>query len=100
MSDPDEQPQLPPGLRFLRGLVIALMITMIAGVITVVGLLVTRMPDGNAPLALPDTLALPQGARPLSITQGPGWIGVVTQDSRLLIFRQDGSLRQEIMIAP
>lgn len=76
------------------------MITMIVGVITVVGLLVTRMPDGNAPIALPASLALPQGARPLAITQGPGWIGVVTQDSRLLIFRQDGSLRQEIAIAP
>ncbi len=76
------------------------MITMIAGVITVVGLLVTRMPDGNAPIALPASLALPQGARPLAITQGPGWIGVVTQDNRLLIFGPDGALRQEIAITP
>ena len=76
------------------------MITMIVGVITVVGLLVTRMPDGNVLPELPQSLALPQGAKPLSITQGPGWIGVVTQDSRFLIFRPDGSLRQELTITP
>lgn len=93
-------PQLPPGLRFLKFLVTTLMITMIVGVITVVWLLVTRMPDGNALPALPDDLALPTGAVPLSITQGPGWIGVVTQDSRFLIFRPDGSLRQEITVTP
>jgi Family of unknown function (DUF6476) len=100
MPDPVDAPQLPPGLRFLNLLVIVLMITMIVGVITVVWLLVTRMPDGNALPALPATLALPEGAVALSITQGPGWIGVVTQDSRFLIFAPDGSLRQEITVAP
>lgn len=74
------------------------MITMILGVITVVGLLVTRMPDASAAMALPEGLALPQGARPVSITAGPGWIGVVTEDSRLLIFALDGQLRQEIAV--
>lgn len=87
-------------MRFLKALVTTLMITMILGVITVVWLLVTRMPDGNAPLAFPPALALPKGAVPLSITQGPGWIGVVTTDSRFLIFAPDGSLRQEITVAP
>ena len=100
MPDPEEEPQLPPGLRFLKLLVTTLMITMIVGVITVVGLLVTRMPDGNALPALPATLALPEGATPLSITQGPGWIGVVTAEGRFLIFRPDGSLRQEITVLP
>lgn len=76
------------------------MITMILGVITVVWLLVTRMPDGNATPAFPPSLALPDGAKPLSITQGPGWIGVVTADSRFLIFAPDGTLRQEIAVAP
>ncbi len=87
-------------MRFLKALVNVLMITMIVGVITVVWLLVTRMPNGNALPALPPSLALPEGAKPMSITQGPGWIGVVTQDSRFLIFRPDGSLRDEIKIAP
>ncbi len=76
------------------------MITMIVGVITVVWLLVTRMPDGNALPAFPPELALPQGAQPLAVTQGPGWIGVVTTDSRFLIFAPDGSLRQEITVRP
>lgn len=88
-------------MRFLKALVITLMITMILGVITVVWLLVTRMPDGNAlRLDFPATLALPAGASPLSITQGPGWIGVVTTDSRFLIFAPDGSLMQEIAVTP
>jgi Flp pilus assembly protein protease CpaA len=103
MPDPEDEPQLPPGLRFLKLLVILLMITMIVGVITVVWLLVTRMPDANSLRsipAIPDTLALPGDAVPVSITQGPGWIGVVTQDSRFLIFNPDGSLRQEITVAP
>jgi hypothetical protein len=100
MSDPEEEPRLPPELRFLKFLVTTLMITMIVGVITVVWLLVTRMPNGNAQISLPATLVLPEGVKPLAITQGPGWIGVVTQDSRFLIFRPDGTLRQEITVTP
>lgn len=110
MSDPDTQPQLPPGLRFLRGLVIVLMITMIAGVITVVGLLVTRMPRLGAPpgpssasptpAALPPALTLPAGTRAAAVTMGQGWIGVVTDDGRVLIFLPDGQLHQELRLAP
>jgi len=100
MNDTPGSEGLPPSLRFLKALVIVLTLTMIGGVITVVGLLVTRMPDGNAPAPiLPDTLALPDGARPLAITQGRGWIGVVTQDDRLLIFDSTGALVQEIAIS-
>lgn len=73
------------------------MITMIGGVITIVGLLVTRMPDGRIP-ALPASLALPAGAQALAITQGPGWIGVTTKDGRILIFSPKGALVQEIAV--
>ena len=76
-----------------------LMITMIVGVITVVGLLVTRMPDGRLP-ALPATLDVPEGAVAQAITLGPGWIGVVTTDSRMMIFTPDGKFRQELTISP
>lgn len=100
MPGPDLPPQLPPGLRFLKALVIVLMITMIVGVITVVGLLVTRMPDANAFPDFPASLAMPAGAVPEAITHGPGWTGVVTTDGRFLIFGPDGSLRQEITVAP
>ena len=68
---------------------------MIVGVITVVGLLVTRMPD-ISPLATPDQLALPDGARAAAVTMGRDFIAVVTEDDRILIFGRDGALRQEV----
>lgn len=91
---------MPPSLRFLKWLVIILTATMIVGVITVVGLLVTRMPGPAAKLVLPDGLALPAGAQPRAVTMGGDWIAVVTTDDRILIFNPDGSLRQELQINP
>jgi Family of unknown function (DUF6476) len=81
--------------------VIILMITMIVGVITVTGLLVTRMPDGSRQsVDWPEGLPLPEGAVAAAITRGSDWTGVVTTDGRMLIYNTDGSLRQEIKIAP
>lgn len=73
---------------------------MIVGVITVVGLIVTRMPTafGSAPV-MPSQIVLPEGARASAYTQGIGWFAVVTEDQRLLIYREDGTLRQEIPLA-
>lgn len=98
MTDTPQEPALPPSLRFLKWLVIVLMITMIAGVITIVGLLVTRMPDATAAIVVPDTLELPEGAEPEAVTIGKGWIAVVTRDARILIFSQEGKLLQEIAV--
>ena len=72
---------------------------MIVGVITVVGLLVTRMPDGRAraPL-LPADLAMPAGTTAAAITFGTGWTAVVTTDNTILIFDAKGSLRQNVAI--
>ena len=89
---------MPPSLRFLKWLVIVLMITMIAGVITIVGLLVTRMPDGQAAITLPGNLDLPEGAEAEAVTMGKGWIAVVTRDGRILIFTPDGKMIQEIAV--
>jgi Flp pilus assembly protein protease CpaA len=89
---------LPPSLTLLKWLVILLMITMIVGVITVVGLLVTRMPKSAAPIAVPEGLQLPQGVRPSAVTMGPDWIAVVTEDGRILIYGRDGVLRQEVAL--
>lgn len=77
---------------------ITLMITMIVGVITVVGLLVTRMPDAAATMPLPEKIILPPGITAEAVTLGKGWIGVVTTDQRLLIFSADGKLRQEVLL--
>lgn len=79
---------------------IILTATMIVGVITVVGLLVTRMPKVAAPLALPEAVALPQDVQAAAVTLGRDFIAVVTNDNRILIFNRDGSLRQEVLISP
>ncbi len=103
MPDPVmPDPVLPPSLRFLKWLVILLTLTMIIGVITVVGVLVTRMPQAfsaSAP-ALPDGFVLPKGAQAEAVTFGKGWIAVVTDDARILIFGKDGTLRQEVAVTP
>ncbi|WP_374428130.1 DUF6476 family protein [Tabrizicola sp.] len=105
MSDPvtPDAPDaaLPPSLRLLKWLVILLTLSMIGAVITVVWLLVTRMPHslaGSGP-DLPENLTLPEGARPAAVTFGAGWTAVVTTDDRILIFDANGVLRQEVTIS-
>lgn len=73
---------------------------MIIGVITVVALLVTRMPGAvRASLLLPDEITLPGGTTAQAFTQGDTWYAVVTTDNRILIFnRETGVLQQEIKI--
>jgi Family of unknown function (DUF6476) len=103
MSDPNDAPDpaLPPSLRFLKGLVILLTLTMIIGVITVVAVLVTRMPQAfSVAPTVPKGLALPAGAKAEAVTFGKGWTAVVTSDDRILIFGKDGALRQEVALTP
>jgi Flp pilus assembly protein protease CpaA len=106
MSDPvtPDAPDaaLPPSLRLLKWLVILLTLTMIGGVITVVGLLVTRMPEAlrsSAP-KVPTELTLPEGKTAAAVTFGTGWTAVVTTDDHILVFGKDGKLRQDIAISP
>lgn len=73
------------------------MVTMIGGVITIVGLLVTRMPDGAGPV-LPENLTLPGGAVAEAVTVAKDMVLVVTQDGRVLVFGRDGQFRQEIAL--
>lgn len=95
---------LPPSLRFLKGLVIVLTLTMIVGVITVVAVIVTRMPHSFAsapavpPLtaSLPEAITLPEGATAQAVTFGTGWVAVVTSDNRILIYSTAGELQQNI----
>ena len=96
-----EEIALPPSLRFLKALVIVLMLSMILGVITVTLLLVTRLRAPlSAPPALPPELQMPAGETPATVIPGRDWLGVVTDSDRILIFNQDGSLRQEITVTP
>lgn len=74
-----------------------LTVVMIAGMVLIVGVLFVKLQDTS--LAIPDELELPQGAVPEAITQASDWIGVVTQDGRILIFdKANGALRQEITL--
>lgn len=81
----------------MKTLVIVLMITMIGAVITITGLLVTRMPKSATPV-LPAQLQLPQGATALAFTTGPGWFAVTTTDNRILIYTPQGELAQQITV--
>lgn len=92
---------MPPSLRFLKWLVILLTLTMIGGVITVVAVLVTRMPQLGGDPALPDlpaTLALPPGAKAEAVTFGRDWTAVVTEDQRIIVFDQNGIIVREISL--
>lgn len=98
---------LPPSLRFLKWLVILLTLTMIGGVITVVAVIVTRMPQafGDAAAltgALPEAIRLPEGAQAQAATFGAGWVAVVVRGpdgaERILVYAADGTLRQEVAL--
>lgn len=69
---------------------------MIVGLITVVALLVTRLP--GAPVAAPDALDIPAGVGVVAVTQAPSYWLVTTTDDRALVFRPDGTLRREIAL--
>lgn len=74
------------------------MLVMIAGVIAIVGLLVTRLPVMQATPALPATLALPEGEITEAVTVAKGMVIVVTESGRVLVFAPDGTLRQEVAL--
>lgn len=70
---------------------------MIAAVITIVAVIVTRMPDGNA-IPLPENLTLPDGAVAQSFTLGPDYIVITTTDRRILVFSRDGTFRKDMRL--
>lgn len=94
VSDIEEEPRLPPDLRFLKALVTILTGVMIAGLITIVVLLVTRLP--GAAITVPDRLQVPAGAEVLAVTQAPGLWLATTADGRLLLFAPDGTFRRAV----
>ena len=99
---PDGLPDgLPANLKFLRALVMVLTATMIGGLLVVIFLLVTRLPGAGAGLTLPPQITLPDGAKPLAYTVGPGWIAVVTTGNDILIYDPaNATLRQTLHIDP
>lgn len=97
-EDPDS-PARPPEIAYLKRLVTALTVVMIAGFVVLIGALVIRL---NAdPLPLPDRVTLPEGARAVAFTQGPDWFAVVTDRDEIRIYdRATGTLRQTVAVTP
>jgi hypothetical protein len=94
----------PPGLRRLRRLVTGLTVTLIAGVITIVALLVIRLSALSSPAPLlPPALSLPAGENAEAVTFGAGWVAVVTVDGtrreRIRVFDGGGAQIAELEIA-
>lgn len=108
-------------LRLLRRLVILLLVTMIAGFAIMTTLFVIKLTafgslsttestasDANsrstnsmAPTEFPDRIAVPEGQTVTALTRGDGWIAVVTDDSRILVFDSTGQeLLKVVEIAP
>lgn len=74
-------------------------VAMIGGFLVLVAAILVRL--NAAPLPLPDSIALPDGAVATAFTQGSDWFAVVTDDDRILIYdRLTGALRQTVAIAP
>lgn len=96
-----DDPPLPPEARFLKRLVLALTVVMIAGFLVLIGTLVVQLNRRPAPLPLPESLTLPDGAVAEAFTQGADWFAVVTTDGRILIYdRASGALRQTVTVEP
>ncbi|WP_380054183.1 DUF6476 family protein [Falsihalocynthiibacter sp. SS001] len=99
---PETENELPANLKFLRVLVTILTATMIAGLVVVITLLVTRFPDqetlsGAKTSVFPNEITLPDGVNATAYTQGSDWFAIVTDQDQILIYdRDDNSLRQTI----
>ncbi len=89
----------PPELRLIKRLVLVLTSVMILGLLVIIGLLVTRLGMAPAPLALPEQISLPDGARTDAISLSRDWVMVLTTENQLLLFdRRSGALRHEISL--
>ena len=86
-------------LKYLKWLVTILTVTMIGGVLTVVGLLVMQF-GAMRDIPLPDEIELPDGSNAVAFTQGDDWYAVVTEADEILIFsRATGQIIQTVTIA-
>ncbi len=60
---------------------------MIAGLITIIALIVIRFPTVIVQRpSLPESITLPEGAKATAVTFGQGWVAVVTAADEILIF--------------
>jgi len=93
-SDPPPPDPLPPDLRFLKILVTTLAGVMILGLVTIIALLVIRLTAAPAPLALPDSITLPEGTAPQAVTLAPDAVIVLSETEILFFNRTTGQLER------
>lgn len=79
--------------------------TMILGLVTIIGLFVTKFMGATAPTpVLPAEISLPAGEKAQAFTKGRNWLAVVTVDEsgqeRIHILNIDGTSRQIVEITP
>lgn len=94
-------PAPPPEVKFLKILTTTLAGVMIFGLLTIIFLLVTRLPGATklpALPALPAAIALPAGEKAETVTFGKGFTVVVTESGRVLVYRPDGGLAQDVAL--
>ena len=102
IMDNDDQPpnpnfQLPRNLRFLQRLVTLLTVSMILGILTIAALLAFKLRSEN--INFPQTLTLPDGTKPIAFTQTKDWYSVITETNKILIYKNDGTLIQSIIVS-
>lgn len=85
---------MPPDLRFLKILVTTLAGVMIVGLVTIIALLVIRLSAAPVPLALPDSITLPDGATAQAVTLAPGFMLVLSETEILFFDRNTGQLER------
>lgn len=66
------------------------MVVMIVGLLTIVGLLVTRLGGSERLPTLPDSVILPEGAAPAAVTFARDWLVVVTDAGEILLYGPEG----------
>ncbi|MEP3298764.1 MAG: DUF6476 family protein [Pseudoruegeria sp.] len=101
MDQNTPQPEeLPAMVKYLRVLTTALSLTMIAGVVIIIALIVIRFREVRDTPDLPSSITLPQNAKAIAFTQAPDWYAVVTDHNEILIYdRKSGDLIQTITVA-
>ncbi|SOC05143.1 hypothetical protein SAMN05877831_104116 [Rhodobacter maris] len=91
-------PAPPPEVRFLKLLTTTLAGVMIVGLVTIIGLLVTRLPRAPVLPRLPEQIVLPDGVKAETVTFGRGFTVVVSDTGRVLVYRPDGALVQDVAL--
>ena len=104
--EPTQDPPLSEAdartLRFLRGLVIVLTVTMIAGMALLIALFAARLGgrEDSGELTLPDALELPQGAEVTALTRAEDFWVVVTAGGEIFFFAPEGGAPLRQVSAP